>query len=90
MRFRIVRIGEENGSRWIQIWKLMVYSHFVTIPPGARLMSDVLLMSPILRDPSEAGASGGEEAAGGGGGGFEFGFDPSLDPELALVRVILS
>jgi hypothetical protein len=48
-------------------------------------MSDVLITSPILRDPSEAPAPGAEET--GGGGGFEFGFDPSLDPELALVRV---
>lgn len=44
-------------------------------------MSDILLTSPILRDPSEAGASGTDE----GGNAFEFGFDPSLDPELAMV-----
>jgi len=47
-------------------------------------MSDVLIISPILRDPADAPAPGADEA--GGGGGFEFGFDPSLDPELALVR----
>jgi hypothetical protein len=48
-------------------------------------MSDILLTSPILRDPSEAGPGGAED----GGNAFEFGFDPSLDPELAMVRGIL-
>lgn len=60
-------------------------SHFLIIAPGSHLMSDILLSSPILRDPSEAGVPGGDEAGGSGGGNaFEFGFDPSLDPELAL------
>jgi len=43
-------------------------------------MSDIILTSPILRDPNEAvppGAAPNET--------FEFGFDPSSDPELAMV-----
>ncbi|KAI9357058.1 hypothetical protein DFJ73DRAFT_821968 [Zopfochytrium polystomum] len=51
-------------------------SHLVTIPPGPHILSDILISSPIL-----AGEDG---APGFGAGGFEFGVDPSLDPELAL------
>ena len=59
-------------------------SHLVVIPPSAGLLSDQLLATPILL---------GENAAAGGGLGgegapsneqFEFGIDPSVDPELAL------
>ncbi|KAJ3312735.1 hypothetical protein HDV04_002699 [Boothiomyces sp. JEL0838] len=52
-------------------------SHLVTIPPGPHLLSDVLLTSPIIQ---------GEDGPppGFGGGNFEFGVDPSLDPELAM------
>jgi hypothetical protein len=44
-------------------------------------MSDIILTSPILRDPSEAAPPGAAPNE-----SFEFGFDPSLDPELAMVR----
>ncbi|TBU29104.1 hypothetical protein BD311DRAFT_787968 [Dichomitus squalens] len=62
-------------------------SHYLSVPPGAHLLSDVILSSPILAGdrgiPEEAmgdaGAPGGT-----GAGGFEFGVDPSLDPELAM------
>lgn len=53
-------------------------SHLVTVPPGPSL-ADALLSSPIL-------AGGGGAALGLGAGDFEFGVDPSADPELALVR----
>lgn len=63
-------------------------SHFVTIAPGTRLLSDVVIASPILAEdgvvpgdmdgiPAEAGGSG-------AGNNFEFGVDPSMDPELAM------
>ena len=60
-------------------------SHVAIIPPGPGLLSDQLLASPILNG-DEAAMPG---AMGGGGdtgdaSGFEFGIDPSLDPELAL------
>ena len=45
-------------------------------------MSDIIITSPILRDPSEAAPPGAAPNE-----GFEFGFDPSLDPELAMVRL---
>jgi len=58
-------------------------SHVLPVPVGPKLLSDVLLSSPILSDgdiPAGAGAAGG----GGGDAGFEFGIDPATDPELAL------
>lgn len=55
-----------------------VGSHLVTVPPGNSL-ADALLSSPIFA---------GEEGAilGLGASDFEFGVDPSSDPELALVN----
>lgn len=61
-------------------------SHLEIVPPGPNLLSDSIVASPILA------GEGGSAAAGGGGGGaggeggdnFEFGIDPSVDPELAL------
>ena len=55
-------------------------SHLVTVPPGPSL-ADALLSSPIL-----AGEGG---SMGLGASDFEFGVDPSADPELALVSKIL-
>jgi 26S proteasome regulatory subunit N10 len=60
-------------------------SHLEVVPPGPNLLSDSIVASPIL-----AGEGGGAAANGGGAGGaeggddFEFGIDPSVDPELAL------
>ena len=87
----LVDAVQNNENRQVGVVGILIladlsHSHFLTIPPGSHLMSDVLITSPILRDPSEPSAPGADEAGGGGGGGYEFGFDPSLDPELALVR----
>lgn len=62
-------------------------SHLEIIPPGPSLLSDHLISTPILAGDGVAPRSGeGETDTGGdaGGGGFEFGVDPSTDPELAL------
>ncbi|KAG6864305.1 hypothetical protein C0991_010715 [Blastosporella zonata] len=68
-------------------------SHILSVPPGTRLLSDALISSPILSEdrnasiPAEFGGAGGDGAAASGSGGanqFEFGVDPSLDPELAM------
>lgn len=57
-------------------------SHFVVIPPSSKLLSDQLVSSPILLgENAAAGAAGG---MGEGNEEFEFGFDPALEPELAL------
>ncbi|MCJ1368457.1 hypothetical protein MMC16_007601 [Acarospora aff. strigata] len=62
-------------------------SHLAIIPPGPNLLSDHLVTTPILGGDG-TGARAGEGAGGEGGetgsGGFEFGVDPSTDPELAL------
>ena len=55
-------------------------SHLVTAHPGP-LLSDILLSSPILTD--EEGAPLAPL-----GQGFEFGIDPTEDPELAMVCAV--
>jgi len=68
-------------------------SHFVHIPGGDGVLSDVLINSSIFTGDGEGGsgfaaaaaASAAAAAVGGGGGGaYDFGVDPNLDPELAL------
>ncbi|KAL9601381.1 MAG: hypothetical protein Q9219_002557 [cf. Caloplaca sp. 3 TL-2023] len=60
-------------------------SHLAIIPPGPSLLSDTLVTTPILSADGVAPRGGTEEGgAESGGGGFEFGIDPSTDPELAL------
>ncbi|KAJ5042021.1 uncharacterized protein L3040_004581 [Drepanopeziza brunnea f. sp. 'multigermtubi'] len=58
-------------------------SHIAIIPPGPGLLSDQLVTSPILNGDGGSGGNGGAEGAG-AGENFEFGVDPSMDPELAL------
>lgn len=56
-------------------------SHLVSVPRGSAL-SEALVTSPIIQ---------GEDGQGGAnlsGAGFEFGFDPNEDPELALVSYL--
>jgi hypothetical protein len=58
-------------------------SHYIEVPAGPHLLSDVLLSSALVA--GEAGVGAAMQGMGGaGGGGFEFGFDPNADPELAL------
>jgi 26S proteasome regulatory subunit N10 len=64
-------------------------SYLEIVQPGPNLLSDTIVASPILA--GETGGMGGGGSAGGeggapasGGGDFEFGVDPSMDPELAL------
>jgi 26S proteasome regulatory subunit N10 len=64
-------------------------SYLATIPPSANLLSDSLISTPLLGGDGTSGAGGaggegGEGGASGGGNDFEFGVDPSVDPELAL------
>ncbi|KAI9676534.1 MAG: hypothetical protein M1817_000693 [Caeruleum heppii] len=63
-------------------------SHLAIIPPGPHLLSDALVTTPILSGEGMPGRSGvGGTGAEGGEpetNSFEFGVDPSMDPELAL------
>ncbi|KAI9282729.1 hypothetical protein BY458DRAFT_130199 [Sporodiniella umbellata] len=80
----IINFGEEaeNTSRleaFINNVNSNDNSHLVTIPPGPHILSDMLISTPIIQ-----GEDGASNFAGSSGGDFEFGVDPSLDPELAL------
>ncbi|KAF8835907.1 hypothetical protein BDN67DRAFT_974801 [Paxillus ammoniavirescens] len=63
-------------------------SHLVSVPPGPHLLSDIVLSSPVLSEdrgiPPEAMDVPGGPSGSGGANAFEFGVDPSLDPELAM------
>lgn len=63
-------------------------SHLAIIQPSSNLLSDSLVTTPILGGDGSTGGAGAAGAGGEGGdtGGnaFEFGVDPSVDPELAL------
>jgi 26S proteasome regulatory subunit N10 len=63
-------------------------SYLATIPPSANLLSDSLISTPLLGGDGTSGAGGaggsGGEGGASGGNDFEFGVDPSVDPELAL------
>ncbi|KAJ3370533.1 hypothetical protein GGF31_004125 [Allomyces arbusculus] len=81
----IVNFGEDAANTakleaFIQAVNSADNSHLVTVPPGPHILSDILVSSPIVAGEDGAGAAFG----GMGGAGFEFGVDPSLDPELAL------
>lgn len=58
-------------------------SHVAIIPPGPGLLSDKLVTSPILNGEVNSQSVGaGDNST--GSERFEFGIDPSVDPELAL------
>jgi 26S proteasome regulatory subunit N10 len=63
-------------------------SYLAVIQPSSNLLSDSLVTTPILGGDGSSGdtGAGGSGGDGGdaGGGSFEFGVDPSVDPELAL------
>ncbi|KAL9124705.1 MAG: hypothetical protein Q9217_005989 [Psora testacea] len=62
-------------------------SHLEIIPPGPSLLSDHLISTPILAGDGVAPRTGEGESGPGGdasGGDFDFGVDPSTDPDLAL------
>ena len=55
-------------------------SHLITVEPGPHLLSERISNSAILRGEDEGGDGGGAAA-----GGDEYGVDPNMDPELAMV-----
>ena len=78
----VISFGEDaqNVSKleaFIQAINSSDNSHLVSIPPGPHLLSDILATSAIVG--RESGAQGSSE-----GNDFDFGVDPTMDPELAL------
>jgi 26S proteasome regulatory subunit N10 len=64
-------------------------SYLAVVQPSSNLLSDSLVTTPILGGDGSGGGAGGAGGASGeggdtGGNSFEFGVDPSVDPELAL------
>lgn len=87
----IVSFGEEENESRLRSFVETVSSgdnsHMVSVPPGPHLLSDIIVSSPILAE--DRGITDGVEGdvPGGPSGSnqdFEFGVDPSLDPELAM------
>jgi len=65
-------------------------SHFLSVEPGPHLLSERIMQSPIARGESSGDDESGSGGGGGGGQADEFGVDPNLDPELAMVRTPFS
>jgi len=85
----IVSFGELENSEKLEAFINSVNnsdnSHLVIVPPGPHILADLLLTSPVLYAGATGTTVGGEAMGGGEGAGeFEFGFDPTLDPELAM------
>jgi 26S proteasome regulatory subunit N10 len=66
-------------------------SHIVTVHPGPYILSDILLSTPVVvgeiggvAASADGGGGVGVNPAGAPGGQFDFGVDPTLDPELAM------
>lgn len=82
----LVSFGEEEeNSRKLEEFYQAVNSsdnsHLVTIPTGPHILSDFVLLSPIV---SEDGGAGEPMAESMDGSGFPDGVDPNVDPELAM------
>ncbi|EPZ31143.1 hypothetical protein ROZALSC1DRAFT_31289 [Rozella allomycis CSF55] len=76
----VVNFGEENENNQILVSFINNVnsndnSHLVTIPPGTHQLSDMLVATPIVSSDGVIPSNPND---------FEFGIDPSLDPELAL------
>ncbi|KAH8832825.1 hypothetical protein DL96DRAFT_1523052 [Flagelloscypha sp. PMI_526] len=84
--------GEEHKpllQKFVETVNSSDNSHYVAVEPSIGLLSDAVISSPILSGDRSAGIPdmGADTGAGGGPSStndFEFGVDPSLDPELAM------
>jgi len=79
--------GEENDTR-LRVFVDSAASgdncHLVSIPAGSHLLSDMIVSSPILATNGGQGEGAISGMPGARNDDFEFGVDPSLDPELAM------
>jgi len=86
----VVSFGEEDVNdpllrTFVDTLNSSDNSHLLSVPSGANLLlSDAIMSSAILagEDGVPPGGMAGGDA--GGSGQFEFGVDPTLDPELAM------
>lgn len=84
----IVALGGSDNNEVLEAFVAAVNkdenSRLLVVPPG-RSVVDVLMTSAIFlgNDAVASAAAGGAPA--GGNSQFEFGFDPAMDPELAMV-----
>lgn len=86
----VVNFGEESENSakleaFIEAVNASDNSHILTVSPGPFLLSDMIRQTVIGGGDGQGDGQGG---TGGGPGGesndYEFGVDPSMDPELAL------
>eukprot|EP00931_Biecheleriopsis_adriatica_P002728 TRINITY_DN1037_c0_g2_i1.p1 TRINITY_DN1037_c0_g2~~TRINITY_DN1037_c0_g2_i1.p1 ORF type:complete len:401 (-),score=114.71 TRINITY_DN1037_c0_g2_i1:1249-2367(-) len=78
---------EENAAKLEKLMNALNSSdtsNLLEAPIGPKLLSDILLSSPIVNPDGDAAMGGGGGGGGGDGAGFEFGINPADDPELAL------
>lgn len=84
----LLSLSKSSFANWIYV---VFCRHLLTVHPGSQLLSDALISSPILSAdrsasiPEELGGSAPAAAGSSTSNNFEFGVDPSLDPELAMV-----
>jgi len=97
----IVNFGEEveNAEKLENFVKTVNTggeSHLLNVPAGPLILSELVMSSPIIVGEGGGGGFGAAAAAsaaiaatnaasGATGGEFDFGVDPTLDPELAMV-----
>jgi len=58
--------------------------HFLDVPQGVQHITDIMITSPILQPEDNGMGGGGDVPAGGDGAAAGLGFDPNMDPELAM------
>ncbi|KAI5966413.1 RPN10 [Candida pseudojiufengensis] len=87
----VVNFGEESiNTNKLEKFHSMINnhdnSHLVTIPPGPRLLYEVIASSPILMEEGAFGSGNDMDFFGGSGGvaGASDIIDPNMDPDLAL------
>ncbi|KAE8269302.1 hypothetical protein A4X09_0g3029 [Tilletia walkeri] len=75
--------NEDKLAKFVEAVNSGENSRLLNIPAGSQLLSDIILSSSLLYEEGEGGGAG-PSARSGGEGNFEFGVDPSMDPELAM------
>ncbi|KAK0552183.1 proteasome regulatory particle base subunit rpn10 [Tilletia horrida] len=77
--------NEDKLAKFVEAVNSGENSHLLSIPAGPQLLSDIILSSSLLYEEGEGGGAGPSGGArSGGDNNFEFGVDPSMDPELAM------